>query len=104
MGYATLLAFNCGWTKILLRPKMEACAAKIRRLSLHRTVTELWSNLVFAGSGSCGDLVLVRFFNSVFKCDACDDFGEVVKAAWSPPVLLRALAQLEHHVQHTVTL
>jgi len=41
---------------------------------------ELLSNLVFEGFGSCGDLV--RFgFNSVFERDACDDFGEVVKAA-----------------------
>ena len=43
--------------------------------------TELLSNLVFEDFGSRGDLVLVGDFNSVFKCDASDDFGEVVKAA-----------------------
>ena len=42
---------------------------------------ELLSNLVFEGFGSCGDLVLVCGFNSVFECDASDDFGEIVKAA-----------------------
>jgi hypothetical protein len=41
---------------------------------------ELLSNLVFKGCWSCGDLVGFGF-NSVFKFDACDDFGEVVKAA-----------------------
>ena len=43
--------------------------------------TELLSNLVFEGFGSCGDLVFVCGFNSVFECDASDDFGEIVKAA-----------------------
>ncbi len=42
---------------------------------------ELLSNLVFEGFGSCGDLALVCGFNSVFERDACDDFGEIVKAA-----------------------
>ena len=42
---------------------------------------ELLSNLVFEGCWSCGNLVLVYGFNSVFECDAVDDFGEVVKAA-----------------------
>ena len=42
---------------------------------------ELLSNLVFEGFGSCGDLVWVCGFNSVFERDACDDFGKVVKAA-----------------------
>ena len=44
-------------------------------------VLELLSNLVFEVFGSCGDLVWVCGFNSVFECDACDDFGEVVKSA-----------------------
>ncbi len=44
-------------------------------------IMELLSNLVFEDFGSRGDLVLVGDFNSVFKCDASDDFGEVVKAA-----------------------
>jgi len=43
-------------------------------------MTELLSNLVFEGCWSCGDLVGFGF-NSVFEFDACDDFGEVVKAA-----------------------
>ena len=42
---------------------------------------ELLSNLVFEGFGSCGDLVGFGGFNSVFERDACDDFGEIVKAA-----------------------
>jgi hypothetical protein len=42
---------------------------------------ELLSNLVFEVCLSCGDLVRVCGFNSVFERDACDDFGKVVKAA-----------------------
>lgn len=42
---------------------------------------ELLSNLVFETCRSCGDLVLVCGFNSVFEADAGDDFGEVIKAA-----------------------
>ena len=44
-------------------------------------VGELLSNLVFEGCWSCGDLALFGGFNSVFECDAGDDFGEVAKAA-----------------------
>ncbi|MDA3875957.1 MAG: hypothetical protein PF483_02590, partial [Halothiobacillus sp.] len=39
---------------------------------------ELLSNLVFEDCWSCGDLVRVGCFNSVFEGDACDDFGEIV--------------------------
>ena len=42
---------------------------------------ELLSNLVFESFWSCGDLAFWGSFNSVFERDACDDFGEVVKAA-----------------------
>ena len=42
---------------------------------------ELLSNLVFECCQSCGDLVWFCGFNSVFERDACDDFGEVIKAA-----------------------
>ncbi len=42
---------------------------------------ELLSNLVFEDCWSCGDLVWVCGFDSVFERDACDDFSEVVKAA-----------------------
>jgi hypothetical protein len=63
---------------------------------------ELLSNLVFEGCRSCGDLVWVWGFNSVFEREAGDDFGEVIKAAWFSPVLLGALSQLEHHVQHAI--
>ena len=48
------------------------------------------------------DLVLVSGFNSVFERSSGYDFGEVVKAASSPPVLLSALPELEHHVQHAI--
>jgi len=44
-------------------------------------MSELLSNLVFEGCRSCGDLVWVCGFNSVFERDAGDDFGEVIKAA-----------------------
>ena len=44
-------------------------------------LVELLSNLVFESFWSCGDLAFWGGFNSVFERDACDDFGEVVKAA-----------------------
>jgi hypothetical protein len=53
-------------------------------LYLGGIVTAIWellSNLVFEGCWSCGDLVGVCGFDSVFERDACDDFREVVKAA-----------------------
>lgn len=43
--------------------------------------TELLSNLVFELCWSCCDLAGFGDFNTVFERDACDDFGEVVKAA-----------------------
>jgi len=49
--------------------------------ALDTLASELLSNLVFESSWSCGDLVLVCGFNSVFERDAVDDFGEVFKAA-----------------------
>jgi hypothetical protein len=42
---------------------------------------ELLPNLVFESFWSCGCLAFFGGFNSVFERDACDDFGEVVKAA-----------------------
>jgi hypothetical protein len=42
---------------------------------------ELLSSLVFEACRSCGDLVGFCGFNSVFERDACDDFGQVIKAA-----------------------
>jgi hypothetical protein len=42
---------------------------------------ELLSNLVFEVFGSYGDLAGVCGFDSVFECDAGDDFGQVIKAA-----------------------
>ena len=38
-------------------------------------VEELLSNLVFEDSLSCGDLAWFVGFDSVFDCDAYDDFG-----------------------------
>ena len=49
--------------------------------NLVRATGELLSNLVFEGCRSCGDLVWVCGFNSVFERDAGDDFGEAIKAA-----------------------
>ena len=46
-----------------------------------RPFVQLLSNLVFEGCRSCGDLVWVRGFNSVFERDAGDDFGEAIEAA-----------------------
>ncbi|KKN65603.1 hypothetical protein LCGC14_0480150 [marine sediment metagenome] len=42
---------------------------------------ELLSNLVFEGRRSCGDLVGFGGFDSVVEGDACDDFGQIIKAA-----------------------
>ena len=51
---------------------------------------------------SCGDLVGFGGFNSVFECDARDDFSEIVEGAELTLVLLGALAQLEHHVRYAI--
>ena len=42
---------------------------------------ELLPSLVFEAFGSCCDLVCFGGFYSVGELDACDDFGEIVKAA-----------------------
>ena len=47
---------------------------------LERSI-ELLSNLVFEDCWSCGDLVRVGGFNSVFESNAGDDLGEIIKAA-----------------------
>ncbi|MFT5800022.1 MAG: hypothetical protein ACI84R_004104, partial [Candidatus Azotimanducaceae bacterium] len=62
---------------------MQRCRKSVKRALFRHSLDlhELLSNLVFEDFGSRGDLVLVGDFNSVFKCDASDDFGEVVKAA-----------------------
>ena len=60
----------------------ESCIHRFQRcLKTLEYFRELLSNLVFEGCWSCGDLALFGGFNSVFECDAGDDFGEVVKAA-----------------------
>ena len=81
---------------------MPVASNTTKGTSAFRIQLELLSNLVFEDCRSCGDLVLVSGFNSVFECDACDDFGEIIKAAQLPPVLFGALAELEHHVQHAI--
>ena len=48
---------------------------------VYACASELLSNLVFETYRSCGDLVLVCGFNSVFEADASDDFGEAIKSA-----------------------
>ncbi len=50
-------------------------------LLLCSVVVELLSNLVFEDCWSCGDLVRVGGFNSVFESNAGDDLGEIIKAA-----------------------
>ena len=42
--------------------------------------SELLSNLVFEDCWSCGDLVRVGGFNSVFESNTGDDLGEIIKA------------------------
>ena len=63
----------------------EFCASWLGRsegyIRVLRYHAELLSNLVFESFWSCGDLAFWGGFNSVFERDACDDFGEVVKAA-----------------------
>ena len=64
--------------------RLAAYARLKRPLSVpvkHFEGTELLSNLVFEFCWSCGDLAGFGGFNTVFERDACDDFGEVVKAA-----------------------
>ena len=50
-------------------------------INLARQLQELLSNLVFEDCWSCGDLVKVGGFNSVFESNAGDDLGEIIKAA-----------------------
>ena len=52
-----------------------------RKLAKDETTKELLSNLVFEDCWSCGDLVRVGGFNSVFESNAGDDLGEIIKAA-----------------------
>ncbi len=52
----------------------------VRVRGLDSRQIELMSNLVFEAFGSCGDLAVVGGFNSIFERDACDDFGQVIKA------------------------
>jgi len=59
---------------------VDGCWAR-RSMAPDELRRELLSNLVFEGSRSCGDLVCGCGFNSVFEPDACDDFGQVIKAA-----------------------
>ena len=51
------------------------------QLRIREIIRELLSNLVFEICWSCSDLAGFCGFNTIFKCDACDDFVEVVKAA-----------------------
>ncbi|WP_420806464.1 DUF6538 domain-containing protein [Octadecabacter arcticus] len=86
-----LLKQRQGWYAVLEVPK--ALKGKLGKTRFKQTlstqsltiaqerVLELLSNLVFEYCWSCGDLVGVCGFDSVFERDACDDFCEVVKAA-----------------------
>jgi hypothetical protein len=62
-------------------PLALAIRYALTRMARMRPYLELLSNLVFEGLGPCGDLVWVGGSNSVFECDAGDNFGEVIKAA-----------------------
>ena len=66
----------------LTAPEQETVVDTTDQMArLKRLRKELLSNLVFESFWSCGDLAFLGGFNSVFERDACDDFGEVVKAA-----------------------
>ena len=56
-------------------------AVILLRSGASTVATELLSNLVFEDYWSCGDLVRVGGFNSVFESNAGDDLGEIIKAA-----------------------
>ena len=78
----TLTLEKCDLAGLL--SKLCASVDAVERITLlvqGPAVVELLSNLVFEGSRSCGDLVCGCGFNSVFEPDACDDFGQVIKAA-----------------------
>jgi hypothetical protein len=58
-----------------MRPLSELLETAAAPYPSTRCAGELLSNLVFEACRSCGDLVGVCGFNSVFERDACDDFG-----------------------------
>jgi hypothetical protein len=67
---------------VVIPPRKNAKLWKsVTRRARARNEAELLSNLVFEDCWSCGVLVRVGGFNSIFKRDASDDFGKVVKAA-----------------------
>ena len=62
-------------------PEEALATSEVLKFRTKVTAAELLSNLVFEFCWSCGDLAGFGGFNAVFERDACDDFGEVVKAA-----------------------
>ena len=83
----TVILYDPWWNPAVERQAMDRAhrigqdkPVFVYRLYTSGTVEELLSNLVFEDCWSCGDLAGFGF-NSVFEFDACDDFGEVVKAA-----------------------
>ena len=51
---------------------------------------------------SCGGGFWLGLLDAIFEIDAFDDLGEMIEASEFSPVLLSALAQFEHHMQHSV--
>ncbi|AGI71480.1 putative IS3 family mobile element-associated protein [Octadecabacter arcticus 238] len=66
---------------IAIQKKVAGLLDEMEQTQERSGKSELLSNLVFEYCWSCGDLVGVCGFDSVFERDACDDFCEVVKAA-----------------------
>ena len=69
------------WYRWVYQNKAFALCLQIADILLLRLFQELLSNLVFEDCWSCGDLVRVGGFNSVFESNAGDDLGEIIKAA-----------------------
>ena len=66
---------------VVCQVRAERLAHRSDDSGRRRASGELLSNLVFEVCRSCGDLVGFCGFNSVFDRDACDDFGQLIKAA-----------------------
>ena len=72
----------------------------LSRVEVGELVEELLSNLVFSRLLSGFPFLLVSRFHPVYKSDPGNHLGQEVESPQSTPVLLGALCELEHHMQH----
>ena len=79
--WAYELGLGVGWIGPYTLPHIRTALSWGKGITLMDKSGELLSSLVFEACRSCGDLAGFGSFNSVFERNACDDFGEVVKAA-----------------------